>query len=310
MAHKLNLGMYSFRIKEKNKADTETCSIDDFLKDAYPNEADKFLAFSNHIIKPLGSLYKTTENDLGALLIDHNLDSKRRIIDIMIEGGITGIKQSLISSPKTKQPISPDETVGLRFFIRFWMQQSNAGYVFIQSYSNLSIRKLIQEVLANALKKTGFTIVRRNIEKTTTKKRMNEFLANSKPIAVSIINKTSDYDPANTKVDTARITLRGDFSTKELNRKDIKNLAKSRHGIELSDSEKYSYQVTYRTKNDRGDNEDRSVTLETDLKDVNLIPNIVVPQECIDDDNYPILKKMKGLCDAEIQQILQEISGR
>ena len=59
--------------------------------------------------------------------------------------------------------------------------------------------------------------------------------------------------------------------------------------------------------NERGDKEERTIPLETDLGDVKLIPNIVVPQECIDNDNYPIFDKIQKFCDDEIEQIMREI---
>ena len=308
MSHKLNLGMYSFRIKISHQSDTEVMTIGEFLENAYSGEEQPFVCFADDFLNHLRSLYKTKDRDLGGILLDSKLDAANRKLDIFIDGGITGIKQSLISSTEERQEITPDDTVGLRFFIRFWMEQSNSGYIFIQSYSVLSIRKLIQEILYKTLKDRGFSIVQKHIQKTTTRKRMKEFLEDSVPIAITLINKTSDFDPTRTKTSSARLELRGNLpSITDMTKDGIQQYARCRHGIILEEQNIYRYKVTYRTQDERGDMEERTIPLETDLGDIKLIPNIVVPQECIDKDNYPIFEEMQIFCDNEIKQILREI---
>ena len=310
MSHKLNLGMYSFRIKETHQSDTESLSVGEFFEKAYPDQEQPFVSFGDDFLNHLKSLYKTEDKDLGGILLQSKFDIVNRKLDFLIDGGITGIKQSLISSTEECQEITPEDTVGLRFFIRIWMEQSNSGYIFIQSYSVLSIRKLIQEILYKTLKDKGFSIVQKHIQKTTTRKRMEEFLKDSVPIAVSIINKTSDFDPAKTKTSSARIELRGNLPlASNITKDDIKLHARTKHGIILENKNIYRYNVTYQTLNERGDKEERTIPLETDLGDVKLIPNIVVPQECIDNDNYPIFDKIQKFCDDEIEQIMREIKG-
>lgn len=310
MAHKLNLSMYCFRIKHLRDSDTEVLSIDEFLQEAYPAE-NKFRLFCEDIINKLKQIYKTKDEDLGAIKAREEIVQNRRILDLMLDGGVTGIKQSLISpNVEERTPIPPEDTVALSFFVRFWMQQSNAGYIFIQSYSVLSIRKLVSEVLQNMLKDKGFSLVGHTLEKTTTRLRMQKFLDNSIPISISIINKTSEYDLAKTHVSTARIYLKGDLpSIGEISKQSIQSYAKDKHGIELKEDNVYQYNITYQSENERGDKEERTVPLEYDLSNSKLIPNIVVPSDCIDMDNYPIWGKMKELCDHEIDQICQELDN-
>ncbi len=88
----------------------------------------------------------------------------------------------------------------------------------------------------------------------------------------------------------------------------IQDFARSRHGIYLDEANNaYRYNITYRTQNERGEPEERTVPLEVDLGDMKLIPNIVIPNTCIDEDNYPHFEKMRRFCDEEIEQILEEI---
>lgn len=311
MAHKLNLGMYCFRIKPLGGSDTDVLSIDEFLQEAYHDVGNKFIYFCDDILNTLKRVYKTKDKDLGAVKDQERIDPKRRILDLMLDGGITGIKQSLISPELEERTTIPaEDTVALPFFVRFWMQESNVGYIFIQSYTTLSIRKLISEVLQEVLRNKEFSFVGHTIKKTTTRLRMQRFLDSSTPIAITIVNKTSEYNPTDTHVSTARIQLKGDLpSIDTIDKQTIRRYTKNKHGIELKEADIYHYKITYQSENERGEKEERTVPLEYDLSDSKLIPNIVVPSECIDEDNYPIWDKMEELCDHEITQILKELDN-
>lgn len=80
------------------------------------------------------------------------------------------------------------------------------------------------------------------------------------------------------------------------------------HGIELQEDNCYHYRITYKVENERGDKEERTIPLEYDLRDNKLIPNIVVPSDCMNESNHPVWEKMKQLCDDEITQICQELN--
>lgn len=90
--------------------------------------------------------------------------------------------------------------------------------------------------------------------------------------------------------------------------KSIQDFARNHHGICLDETNNvYRYTITYKTQNERGDFEERTVPLEVDLGDIKLIPNIVIPPTCINEDNYPDFEMMRKFCDAEIRQILEEV---
>ena len=309
MAHKLNLEMYAFQIKRVHTKDSEKVSIGEFFSNAYPGQMHPFKAFADDFLSRLKGLYKTKDNDLGGILIKSELDYQQRTLDCLIDGGITGIRQSLISSPEERKEITPDDTVGLHFFIRIWMCQSDTAYVFIQSYSLLTIRKLVEEVLYTLLASKGHAIINRHMQKTTTRKRMEAFLESSIPIAVSVISKPSEFDPAQTQTTSAKLVLKGKLSMDDIaDTKSIQDFARNHHGISLDETNNvYRYTITYKTQNERGDFEERTVPLEVDLGDIKLIPNIVIPPICINEDNYPDFEKMRKFCDAEIRQILEEI---
>ena len=98
MSHKLNLGMYSFRIKETHQSDMESLSVGEFFEKAYPDQEQPFVSFGDDFLNHLKSLYKTEDKDLGGILLQSKFDIVNRKLDFLIDGGITGIKQSLISS--------------------------------------------------------------------------------------------------------------------------------------------------------------------------------------------------------------------
>lgn len=58
MSHKLNWGMYSFRIKISHQSDTEVMTIGEFLENAYSNEEQPFVYFADDFLNHLRSLYK------------------------------------------------------------------------------------------------------------------------------------------------------------------------------------------------------------------------------------------------------------
>lgn len=309
MPHKLNLGMYAFQIKRVRTKDSERVSIGEFFSNAYPGQTQPFEFFADEFLNKLKGLYKTRDNDLGGILIKSELDPLQRTLDCLIDGGITGIRQSLISSPEERKEITPNDTVCMHFFIRIWMCQSDTAYVFIQSYSLLTIRKLVEEVLHTLLSAKDYTIINKHMQKTTTRKRMKAFLKSSIPIAVSVISKPSEFDPYLTQTTSAKVVLKGNLSMDDIaDTKSIKDFARNHHGIYLDETNNaYRYNVTYKAQNERGDFEERTVPLEVDMGDMMLIPNIVIPNTCIDEDNYPNFEKMRKFCDDEIKQILEEI---
>ena len=67
MAHKLNLGMYCFRIKPLRGSDTDVLSIDEFLQEAYHDVGNQFICFCDDILNTLKRVYKTKDKDLGAV---------------------------------------------------------------------------------------------------------------------------------------------------------------------------------------------------------------------------------------------------
>ena len=138
---------------------------------------------------------------------------------------------------------------------------------------------------------------------------MEAFLENSIPIAVSVISKPSEFDPTQTQTTSAKLVLKGNLSMDDIaDTKSIQDFARNHHGIYLDETNNvYWYKITYETQNERGDFEERTVPLEVDLGDIKLIPNIVIPTICINEDNYPDFEKMRKFCDAEIRQILAEV---
>ncbi|WP_297176275.1 hypothetical protein [uncultured Porphyromonas sp.] len=309
--HKLNLSIFSFKIKRRQSSNGDELQIDDFLSSTYPGP-DPFSTFSERILATLSTPYTNRNGTLGAIQAGwHNIDVSRRILDITLDGGITGIKQSLIGSGSkpSRQTIDTRDIVALRYFVRIWMPSlTSSGYIFLQSYTSYTIKPLIQDVLLSVLRQKGHTLIGDRINRTTTKQRMEEFFAKGVPIALSIINKPSEYDISVPSPTSAIITLKGGNlpTTANLTEDSIKDLARERFGITLSEEDySYQYKVKYQITNDRGEKEQKECLLEAQ-DGAQLIPNIIIPEDYIDSDNYPITSRMQQLCDDEINQINSE----
>ena len=282
--HNLNLSLFSFEITRIRSSNSDQLEMDEFLSSAYPG-TDSFRTFSERILNALLTPYINRNRTLGAIQAGwHNIDVSRRILDITLDGGITGIRQSLIGSGSepSRQTINTLDIVALRYFVRIWMPSlSCSGYIFLQSYTSYTIKPLIQDVLLSELRGV--------------------------PIALSIINKPSVYDISAPSTTSATITLKGGIpSIPDLTRDSIKDLARERFGITLSEEDySYQYKVKYQITNDRGEKEQKECLLEAQ-DGARLIPNIIIPEDCIDSDNYPITSRMQQLCDDEINQINSE----
>ncbi len=96
--HNLYLAMYAFKIKKRNTSNKDYIKNNDFLEDAYPDIDDKFKnGFIQDIIRLIDSkTYKNKQETHGAILEQKFFSSTKRILDILINGGLTGIKQYII----------------------------------------------------------------------------------------------------------------------------------------------------------------------------------------------------------------------
>lgn len=171
--HNLSLGMYSFKIKRKNTSNANPISINEFLSEAYPNDENKFNAFSNDIINLIDTkTFKNTKNTHGGKLGKMRPNTNERFLDLLIDGGLTGIKQFLIDENGNKETITKDKVVGLIFYGRFWMPAGgDTGFIFIQKYGGSNLKPLFEELIFQVVTNKGFSIVgnRSGVRPTTTK---------------------------------------------------------------------------------------------------------------------------------------------
>jgi hypothetical protein len=308
MSHNLFLGMYSFRIKKQFTKNEAAINNNEFLSNAYPEEEYKFEnGFVQDIIKLIDTkTFKNDKNTHGAILENQEFDSKKRTIDLIIDGGITGIKQFIIDESGEKEVLSEKKTVGLKFFARIWLPaNSNSGYIFIQKYGTLSIKPIFDSLIKKVIKKNDCSLVNGKLIATTTKKRQEYFMKHSSIKDVIVISKKSILDTNSVQAGQAVIRLRNIkfVSNNIIDREDI-NKALKRHGFKISGRD-YEMKATYENKvNDF--KEQKTVVLDDTEETINLIPSIVVPNQCIDKDNYPIFKKMQELVDTEMLQIKKE----
>lgn len=308
MAHNLFLGMYSFRIKKKHSKDSEAIDNNTFLSESYPEEQNKFeKGFVQDVIKvfELGT-FKNDKNTHGAILDETEFSKTNRTLDILINGGITGLKQYLIDENGDASELSDKETIGLKFFARIWLPaNSKSGYIFLQKYGTLSIKPIFDAILKKVLNDNNYALVGRKVNATTTKKRQKEFMKHSSLKDVILISKKSLFDTNSVQARQATIKLSNikHSSNNTIEKKEIEDALKV-HGFTISNRE-YEIKATYMS-DESGYKQERTVILDDSEETINIIPSILIPDKCIDIDNSPIFNEMKELVELEMSQVKKE----
>lgn len=308
MSHNLFLGMYTFGIKKLNTPDSKRIEINDFLSNAYPDEENKF---GNGFIQDIISLidektYKNERNTHGAILDENIISSSRRILDIIIDGGTTGIKQFIIDESGNRKILSDNEIVGPKFYARIWLPaNTKTGYLFIQKYGAFSIKPIFDDIIKEVLKSKGYNIVSNTIKATTTKARQKEFLRRSTIRDIVIVSNKSSHETGAADATSAEIRLKNIITkdNKIVGKRDMEAALKN-HGFSI-DKRNYDIKATYQNKT-ADFKEERTIMLDSSEETINVIPNILIPQSCIDSDNYPIFKKMQDFVDKEMTQVKKE----
>lgn len=309
--HKLYLGMYSFQIKRKRTANLEAIGINDFLSEAYPDEENKFIGFAKDVIDLLDEkAFKNKQNTHGGILDQKSVASDRRYFDILIDGGLTGIEQFIVDEDGNREKITKDKIVGLKFFARFWLPAGNkTAYVFIQRYRDLGLKPLFDEIIREVLRKKDCSIASygNTIKQTTTKKRLENFLKRSLLRDITIYSKMSSHETGAGDAESIMVKLKHvkiKKSSNKIDRKVIDDALKN-HGFTLGNRE-YEISATYETLIDGKKEEEKTTKLDASSDSINLIPNIIIPNNCIDENGYPIFLQMKAFVDEEIEQIKRE----
>lgn len=308
--HTLLLGMYSFKIKKRRRTDQDMIKINDFLSESYPDESNKFIdGFAQEIIDLFDEkAFKNQKNTHGGALEKMSFDSGNRYLDVLIDGGLTGIEQFLVNDDGETEKISSDKIIGPKFFARFWMPAGGTtAYVFLQKYNSLNLKPLFDDIIAVTLKKhdCSIALVGNKLHATTTEKRIKNFLKSSYLRDITVISKRSSHDSGAGDAQTVTIKL-GNITTKNKNNKVDKSVvedALKNHGFIIGDRE-YEMKATYATtKTGIKRKEEKTTLLDASEDSINIIPNIILPPRCVDSNGYPNFEEMKQFVDNEIQQI-------
>lgn len=301
------LGMYSLRIKKKFGRNTNLISTNDFLSEAYKDFDKKFEeGFVQDVIKMFDlKTFKNDKNTHGGILEDWSFNNNYRTLDLMINGGLTGVQQYIIDEAKNKRVVSNRDTVGLMFFARIWFPaNSNSAYIFIQKYGALSIKPLYDSIIKKILDKYDFSLVGRKLHATTTKKRQKEFFNNSRLLDVVLVSKKSVFDTNSIHANKATIKLSSIKNVKNTVEKEEIDDLLSEHGLSISNKH-YDIKATY-VRNTDGFNEKKTAEIDDTEETINIIPNVIVSKDCINADNSPNFKRMQTFIDNEIEQIKKE----
>lgn len=303
--------MYTYSIKKKRTRIGAVLDNNEFLECAYPSlDGNKFeLGFVQDIISLVDSkAYKNPQNTHGATLDKMKINATNRTLDIIIDGGLTGIKQFIIEDDGGKQELSNDDIVGLKFYARFWLPAgTKTAYVFIQKYGSMSIKPIFDSILIDLLKKYELTISNSKIKATTTKARLKQFLKNAELKNITIVSTTSINSTGAAEASSVEVKLKNfkpiRNSKQKAHMEGIKQALES-HGFTIG-NKVYEIKGTYEYSNN-GVQEERTAKLDATEETINIVPNIVVPPNCIDIDNYPIFEKMIELVNDEMAQVRKE----
>lgn len=311
MSHKLYLGMYIFSIKKRYTQDAEKISNNDFLESAYIDlDKNKFSeGFAQDVIKLMDEkVFKTQDGTQGGILDQEQINEKERKLDLLVNGGNSGIKQFIIDEDGNKQEISDKDIVGPKFFARFWLPAgTKTGYVFIQKYGVISIKPLFDSILKELLRKRGFSFFGvKRLKPTTTKARLDKFLKKAILRDVSIISEKGINNTGEPEASSVTIKLKRFNNYKEVKEIDKEYIDKAlnQYGIFIEDRN-YKIRGTY--EYDKGkDKQERTVDLDGSEDTINIIPNTIIPNHCIDQNNYPIFERLSAFIDQEIEQVRKE----
>ncbi len=309
MAHNLFLAMYAFKIKKAYSSNLDLIENNDFLSKAYPDKLNKFAeGFVQDIINLIDKkTFKNEQNTHGAILEDKLINNSRRILDILIDGGLTGIQQFIIDESGEKRILTKDDIIGLKFYARIWLPaNTKSGYLFIQKYGSLSIKPIFDSIIQTVLREKDFSLAGNRLVATTTKVRQQEFLKHSTIKDIVVVSKESSHATGSFDASCATITLKNIITknNKTIKEDDITEVLKN-HGFTIA-ARNYEIKATYQNK--VGDHkEEKTVLLDSTDETINVIPNVIIPPTCIDIDNYPIFSKMQEFADMEMEQIKREV---
>jgi hypothetical protein len=303
--------MYTYSIKKKRTRFGTKLDNNEFLEHAYSTiEGNKFeKGFVQDITALLDSkAYKNAQNTHGAILDKMRINPTNRTLDILIDGGLTGIKQFIIDEEGGKKELSNDDIVGLKFYARFWLPAgTKTAYVFIQKYGSMSIKPIFDSILIDLLKKYELTIFDSKIKASTTKERLKQFLRNAALKNITIVSTKSINATGAAEASSVEVKLKNykpiRNSKKKSSMEGIKQALES-HGFTIANKQ-YEIKGTYEYSNN-GITEERTAKLDATEETINIVPNIVVPPNCIDEDNYPIFDEMINLVDTEMEQVKKE----
>lgn len=151
------------------------------------------------------------------------------------------------------------------------------------------------------------TIYDSKIKATTTKERLKQFLKSAALKNITIVSTTSINVTGAAEASSVEVKLKNfkpiRTSKKKANMEGIKQALES-HGFTIGNKQ-YDIKGTYEYSNN-GILEERTAKLDATEETINIVPNIVVPPNCIDLDNYPIFDEMIKLVDAEMEQVKKE----
>lgn len=200
MAHTLKLDIYNFSIKERRVKDADSVIFGDFFRqnffidDEDPLEVKKELLIKRFIGEFIDSFHEqfilNTEETKGIATDYLKPYPSRNIIDGMINGGLTGIDQTIYDRKNPKESedtIEKDKITTLPYYFKIWTPfDGSVGVLMIQSYTDMGVNTLVIDQMRRFFGSKGYTIEK---YKHVPEEYREKFKKESKIYKVSLIKQ-------------------------------------------------------------------------------------------------------------------------
>jgi hypothetical protein len=326
MAHDLKLHIWRVIIRPTSTKNKNVTNYELFQRIRKKAEADEssdpyHLFFQQFIRSFNGEFKKDKKNQKSFAPLEGGIKyfSNKQIICGFLEGGTTGIKQTVKPNKDYKGKgtvVGNDDVVGLPYYFQLWIPVDvNYAYIMIQSYSeiNTGIACPFFEHFNNFLSDYTYSIREKEIR--VPKPIIDLFVKDSVIVEMDILRDRTSPTDRNmfnpSLVDSEKMKIRITLSGLKIPfSKFINTYKKDEKGnpffINLSDMgiidpNDYIAQIKY---HDPVSNKETKASL-TDL--LNIHPTIVLPDEIkIEDSGYPDFDKIFVYCNEQLKLLQLE----
>lgn len=168
MAYNLKLSIYRVSLKKKGGSKDDLLNFEEFFR-VYKKESKEanYKAFIEDYVSSFNKKFRLNKDKTKGISVNDvskiKLRSTKNLIDGEIIGGQTGIPQSIFKQTNSIDKtgfVNSDDVKVLPYYIKLWTPiDHDTGVLMIQSYSNLTIDKLVKLHLSKIFDNYKFGLV-------------------------------------------------------------------------------------------------------------------------------------------------------